>query len=170
MVLSDRFISSGSVLVGALLLFFTMTSVGVAQDKNKGFYLGVGAGQADQKDTCDDAFESCDDTDLGWKVFGGYKFNQYFGLETGAVDFGESEFDTPILNLDTLTIVPGALRAKVDGFFLTSLVEWPVNDKFSVLAKLGMIYWDVEFSITDTADNLELIGDEYKNGTDIFFG
>ncbi|MFT5118909.1 MAG: hypothetical protein ACI9NY_002451 [Kiritimatiellia bacterium] len=35
--------------MGALLLLIAMTSVCVAQDKHKGFYLGAGAGQADHK-------------------------------------------------------------------------------------------------------------------------
>lgn len=164
---------------GFVMMFFALASISVSHAKddsnkgfsdNKGFYVGAGVGQADQRDTCDDAIGSCDDDDLGWKVFAGYKFNKYLAIEGGSVDFGQADGDTFFLNVDTLEIVPGTLEIKVDGFFLSGMAEWPINNKFSVLVKLGMIYWDIEFDATDVADNLELIGDEDENGTDVFYG
>ncbi len=159
------------MLMAAILLFIGV-STSHADGNDSGFLVGASAGHADQKDACDDTIDSCDDDDLGWKVFAGYKINKHLVVEVGSVDFGEAEFDTPIINLSVAPpqIVPGAIKVEVDGFFLSGLTEWPVSDKFSVLAKLGMIYWDLEFSITDTADDLALIGDEDENGTDIFYG
>ncbi len=143
--------------------------VSYAENDNRGFYIGAGAGEAEQKDACDDAFGSCDDDDFAWKVFGGYKFNQYFGVEGGSVDFGQSEGDALFIDLSNSQIFQATQEVKIDGFFLSGLVAWPISDNFSVLAKLGMIYWDIEFDITD-ADNFALVGDEDENGTDVFFG
>ncbi len=157
-------------LLNALVMIFALVMIapnGFAQNDNNGFYVGASVGQADQKDACEDVLGSCDD-DLGWKVYAGYKFNQYFAIEGGAVDFGQSDADALFINVNTLAIVPGTLEVKIDGFFLSGLAEWPLTNNFSVLMKLGMIYWDIEFGITD--NNLELIGDEDENGTDIHFG
>jgi len=157
-------------LVVSFLLFVGIPS-SYAENDNKGFYVGAGVGQADHKDNCEEVFgSSCDEEDLGWKVFAGYKFNKHFAVEGGSVDFGHADADIPFINVNTLEIVVATLETKVDGFFLSSIVEWPIGDKFSVLTKLGVIYWDIEFKGSDLPGAGELIGDEDENGTDYFFG
>ena len=153
-----------------LILLYSGATVSHAES-NKGFYVGASAGYADHKDNCDEVFGlSCDEEDLGWKVFAGYKFNKYLAIEGGSVDFGQADADIPFINVVTLEVVEGTLETKVDGFFLSGLTELPLSDKFSVLAKIGIIYWDIEFNGSDLPNNGGLVDDEDENGTDMFFG
>ena len=170
MNIKQHLLNACAKLIVSLFLLIFFISNGQAEEKVSGFYLGAGVGHADQKDTCDDLFGSCDDTDVGWKVFGGYKFNRYFAVEGGSVDFGQSDLDSLFINVNTLEIVPGTLVVKIDGFFVSGLLEWPLGNSFSLFTKLGMIYWDIEFGVTDIVENDALVGDEDENGTDLFYG
>ena len=130
-----------------------------AQDTNN-FYVGAGIGHADQKDSCDDIAGSCDDTDTGWKLFVGYKFNSYVSAEGGYIDFGESDADDVVLG------IPVSAEAEVDGFFLTGIASWPLYDKFNIFGKIGVLFWDVD---VDASGGGTTVSDD-ETGTDIMFG
>lgn len=158
-------------MLKAAILLFIGVSTSHADSGDRGFLVGASAGYADHKDNCDEVFgQSCDEKDLGWKVFAGYRINKHFSLEAGSVDFGQAEAEVPFVNVNTLEVVVATLETKVDGYFLSGLAEWPINNKFSVLAKLGVIYWDIEFKGSGLPGNGELVGDEDENGTDFFYG
>lgn len=65
---------------------------GVAQD-DKGIYLGGSGGVAHYTRSCDFANVPCDDKDVAWRVFGGYRFNRWIAAEIGYVDLGEASGD-----------------------------------------------------------------------------
>ena len=130
-----------------------------AQEENK-FYIGAGVGHSDQKDSCDGIAGSCDDTDTAWKLFVGYKFNPYISAEGGYIDFGESDADDVILG------IPVSAEAEVDGFFLAGIGSWPINERFSVFGKLGVLFWDVEVDASGGGVSVS----EDETGTDILFG
>ncbi len=73
----------------------------------------------------------------GWKVYTGYQFNKYIGVEGGYVNLND------MTAVSTIT-APAAqsLRTKVDadGWTLAAIGSYPVSDKFSILAKLGAAY------------------------------
>lgn len=89
-----------------------------------------------------------DKDDTGYKLMFGYKFNQNFALEGGYVDLGKSTYDVSVT-------VPAAATAKfeaeVSGWVVSALGIMPLNDKFSVFAKLGTIYNEVKENGTVTA-------------------
>lgn len=71
-----------------------------------------------------------DDSDTGFKVFGGYRFMDYFAAELEYLDGG--------------TVEDGGLELDVSGFNVSGIGRLPIGEKFNVFAKLGMIFWDAE--------------------------
>ena len=73
-----------------------------------------------------------DDDDTGGKVFGGYRFNDYFAVEASYYDFGK--LDEGVNQLD------------IDGGSLSIIGSIPVAERFSIFGKVGIHDWDVEVS------------------------
>lgn len=130
-------------------------SVGPAAAQGTGPYVGLGVGQA-TTDLCDDLgipSSNCDDKDTGIKIFGGYNFNQNFGLEVGWIDLGEVKVTGP----------GGSASVEVDGFQLAAVGTYPINPQFSIFGKIGVYMWDASVSST-----VGISGSD--DGTDLMFG
>ena len=65
-----------------------------------------------------------DRSETGYKLFGGYSFSPYVGLETGFADLGRFSSDA------------GRLRAR--GVFLDAVGTIPLGNNFSALGRLGV--------------------------------
>jgi len=65
------------------------------------------------------------------KIFGGYDFNQTWGVEAGYTDFRKSDLSYSIGGVNN--------RAETDGhaFYLAGKATLPVSEQFSVYGKLG---------------------------------
>jgi OmpA-OmpF porin, OOP family len=102
-------------------------------DTQPGFYAGAGIGTTK---VGDDAFDGTgiDDSDTGFKVFGGYDFNQNFGVEVSYVDFGEASISDAG---DSLSVGVSALTASAVG-------KLPVSEMFTLFGKLGFASYDVD--------------------------
>jgi long-chain fatty acid transport protein len=92
-----------------------------------GWYAGLGIGQSKYGDI-DEA--SANTRTEGWKVYGGYQFNKYLGVEGGYA------------NLNDMTARTGAVVTNVaaDAWTLGAVVSYPVTGKLSVMGKLGAAY------------------------------
>ncbi len=88
-----------------------------------GGYVGAGVGQAytEVKD-----IDLSEDT-TGWKIFGGYNFLKWFGVEASYVDFGSVE--------DSST----SIEAKTLDAFAVAKIPFPVVEPF---VKLGYAHVD----------------------------
>jgi OOP family OmpA-OmpF porin len=93
---------------------------------DSGFYVGAGVGDFGVE------IGAFDDSDIGFKVFGGYQFMKYLGAELEYIDGGTAE--------------DFGLKVDVSGFNLSAMGILPVGEKFNVFAKLGMIFWDADLS------------------------
>jgi OOP family OmpA-OmpF porin len=112
-------------------------------------YVGIGAGSARYYDNI------LDDTDTGLNIYGGIKFNEYFGLELSYTDFGKQEDEfTSVYTFDVSVEVVG-LGFSAVGFL-------PISDNLGLLGKLGVI--DLEADLTFDAHP------ESKDGSDLFYG
>ena len=83
--------------------------------------------------------------DTGYKLFGGYQFNKNFALEGGYFDLGKAGY--------TATTVPaGTLNGqiKLRGLNLDLVGFLPLNDKFSLLARVGADYAEANDSFSGT--------------------
>ena len=75
------------------------------------------------------------DRDLGYKVFGGYRFHQHFALEGGYFNLGEFGY---LAN----TVPAGSLTGNVElqGVNLDLVGIWPITDSFSAFGRVGATY------------------------------
>lgn len=125
-----------------------------------------------------------DDTDTGYKIFGGYSFNKYFAMEVFYADFGRMKEDvTAALNVTdgTNTLVGTAtLGARLDltGYGVDLVGSYPVADRFSLFAKLGYFYHKVDADLAlgftgtqnGTPATLSEVASDSDNGSDYSFG
>jgi opacity protein-like surface antigen len=99
-----------------------------------GFYVGAGIGDFGIK--LDG--ESFDANDFGFKVFGGYNFIEYLGVEVEYIDGGS----------------PSDHGISIDmyGFNFSAVGIWPVTEQFDLFAKAGFISWDAKAHGLGNAD------------------
>lgn len=102
-------------------------------DTQPGFYAGVGLGQS----TIDVGLS--DDSDMSFKVFGGYSFNEHFAVELAYIDGGSVEERQG----------PSSVEVEVTGLSAMAVGRLPVNDTFSLYGKLGLASYDVEVTFSD---------------------
>lgn len=79
-----------------------------------------------------------DNKGTAYKLLAGYQYNQYFGIEGGYIDLGKAKYSA--------TATEGTARAdvKATGWAISAVGTLPINDSFSVFAKLGTIRAKVE--------------------------
>lgn len=157
-----RLVLASGLLVSSLIL--SAPGAFAADDDTK-FYVGVSAGQSNFNDACDGLdtigfVGSCDDDDTGWKIFGGYNFNQNFGVEAAWVDLGEATAN------GTIGAAAATANVEVDGFNISAVGRVPLGEQFSLFGKLGLYVWDASASATVATTSVFLDND----GTDISFG
>lgn len=109
-------------------------------DFPNGFRFGASGGVSENEDFCGDTGNnnSCDKRDFAWKIYGGYQFLKWIGVEGGYVDLGD---------VDTLG-PGGALGDRTDletqGIAVAVVVTAPVLEKAGIFGKVGGLYWDQE--------------------------
>lgn len=150
----------------AALLGTTATlwcTAGIAQmmrGPDAGFYIGGALGQAKHKQGCEGlpAGVSCDNSDVGWKVFGGFQFNRNFAAELAYTDLGETKASDAV---DSATVRPKAWEVVAVGMY-------PFPEGFTLYGKLGMYRGETKvnstfgFSETDSNNDVTFgIGGRY---------
>ncbi len=103
-----------------------------------GWYGGLNFGQSKYRGI-DEA--SANTRTEGWKVYGGYQFNKYLGVEGGYA------------NLNDMTGRTGAVVTKMntDAWTLGAVVSYPVTEKLSVMGKLGAAYMLADVNVKNGA-------------------
>ena len=108
-----------------------------------------------------------DDSDTGWKAFVGFRFVKFLAIEADFIDVGgvsiaaTSDGSGP----DFLAGSVGA-TAKVDGYRVSALGIIPIGQRFSILARYGVFYWDA----TATISNGGMTAVAPDDDSDDFFG
>jgi OOP family OmpA-OmpF porin len=101
---------------------------------------------------------SFDMHDTGWKLFGGYGFANYFGVEAAYVDLGRySATVVPPVAADT-----GVAHVKVQSWDLFLTGKLPVAANFSLTGKAGLAYNRARMNFSSSGGTF-LAGD---SGTD----
>lgn len=95
------------------------------------FYLGVGAATADHQYSSNAVTHNDGYTTSG-KVFGGYEFNNTYGIEAGYTDFRSSDF--------TYATPTGSANGSADGeaYYVAGKANLPLNDSLAAYGKLGI--------------------------------
>jgi OOP family OmpA-OmpF porin len=136
--------TGGLLVVGALL---------AVSARAEGLYVGGNVGGShDRGDPIGGL--STDRSGTGYKLYGGYSLNPYFGLETGYADLGHFNGDG------------GRLRAR--GLFLDAVGSYPLGYNFSVLGRLGVFTGRLNQQLNDIAVNGP--SDDHGTGTSYKLG
>ena len=114
------------------------------------WYVGAGAGQSDFD------IGGFDDTGTSWKVFGGYQFHDSFAVEIGYLDTGEAKE----------TFAGESLAISADGATASLVGMLPIGEQFSLHARLGMFFWDVEAKFDDGFTSFTAS----DSGEDLYYG
>ena len=145
-------------LLGVALGIFLFVPAALAGEA----YVGASVGQTEIKFSTEGDAPGTeinfDEGDNGFKVFGGFRFVKFFGVEGSYVDLGSPDED-----LD----VPVGTNLKVD------LTAWdayavgilPIGEVFEVFGKAGFIWWDADLDISGT-----LSASDSDSGSDPAYG
>jgi len=142
--------------VGALgLVGFAAVSGQAAVAAESGGYIGLGVGLS-QANIAGGRISSElqgsgltmtsideDNADVGYKLFGGYKFNKYFAVEGGYFNLGKFGFTAT-------TTPPGTFTGsgKFQGLNLDAVGILPLSQKFSAFGRVGYIYTETKDSFS----------------------
>ncbi|MBF8177943.1 outer membrane beta-barrel protein [Herminiimonas contaminans] len=113
-----------AVLGAAFILPFTAQA--------EGAYVGFNGGRAQQKLNIYEDGSSGKDSATAYKFYGGYEFNQYFGVQGGYVDMGKARGSYEDDG------VKGTLQSKIKSLYVAVIGSLPVNQQFSLFGKLGV--------------------------------
>jgi len=144
--------SSLVILFVAALLFSPMA-------KGKGLYAHAELGRSSYDDDIDVDTEiiRLDGDATSFRVAVGYDLNRYFSVEGGYVDFGKIDFGD--VDVGGLT---GSVDAQADGLEFSITGRVPVGNRFSLLGRTGLLWWDARTQVNDVSDRL--------SKRDMFFG
>ena len=122
-------------LIVALIAGAAAMSAAQAQTTQPRAYVGVGVATADHADSSAGGLANynSDGYKASAKIFGGYEFDQNWGVEAGYTDIRNSDFSYS--NADGTT---GGGHTKGYGYYVAGKYNVPVNDQFSVYGKLGL--------------------------------
>jgi len=139
--------------------------VAVSQASAQGFYIGGSVGQSsfDDDNAIPDLITSgtVDGKDTGFKFFGGYQFNQNFGLELAWVDLGKASYSGTFGGIP----VSGG-TVKTSGLNISAVGTLPLGSGFALFGKAGLFAWEAEAN--DVTGGLPFSGTE--DGTDLSYG
>ncbi|KGF81076.1 hypothetical protein IA69_15020 [Massilia sp. JS1662] len=109
-----------------LALIATSAVAGAAQAQTTAphAYVGIGAATADNKST--------DDYHTSAKIYGGYEFDQNWGVEAGYTNFDKQD-------------IPGG-NVKGSGTYVAGKYSMPLGERFTGYGKLGVSYNERKYS------------------------
>jgi len=158
-------------LLTTTAMLAALAAIPATQAWGADWYLGAGVGSAhlkggaaslDPNIAAEGTVISLDDKSTGWKVFGGYQFNQIWAAEMIYAKFGKFSLNHT---------VPGGTavdRAKPDALCLAGVGTLPLNAKWSVLGKAGVCHWNDHPSQSESIT--AMVDGETSSGTDPMFG
>jgi OOP family OmpA-OmpF porin len=124
-------------IVFALIAGAAFASAAQAQDTTTNAprsYIGLGVATADHDYSLNGVNNpSSDGYKASAKVFGGYEFNNMWGVEAGYTDFRKSSF-----NYTTNNGIAGSGNADGHAYYVAGKATAPINDQFAVFGKLGV--------------------------------
>lgn len=121
-LLKDLFMLKKITMAALLTASGIMTSTAFAQA-----YVGVSGGLSRWDVDCSGA-SSCDKSDTGFKIFGGYNLNPSFAIEGAYVDLGKATASGFGVSAD----------AQGSGFEIAGVIKAPFTREFTGFAKLGV--------------------------------
>lgn len=121
----------------AILLLGIFLAAGPSIAADRGFYAGAGIGQMNvEVDNLYGSSFDFDEDDLGFKLFGGYRFFPWLSVEGIFLDGGNPEVR------DTVGAESASLSVEVQSLVAAAVFSLPIGDQFEIFLKPGFAYWD----------------------------
>lgn len=105
------------------------------------YYMDAVVGMSSFNIDCNGT-SSCDDTDMGFRLGGGYKFDDTFGVTAGYLNFGKASSHTNV----TLQTAAGRFNGAVDlslkssGPYIAGTLTMPLMSQLNFTGSLGGYY------------------------------
>ena len=119
---------------------------------DNGGYIGGAFGQSKLNGGCDEfrsafcvfggTLASCDETDTGWKLYGGIRVNKNFNIEFSYINWGE------ISSTGTLIGIPVTATGDATSFGVAAMGILPLGERFSLFGKAGILMTDLGVTIS----------------------
>lgn len=114
-----------------------------------------------------------DDSDSGWKLFGGYQFNKHLAVEYGYTVLNK-DVDSETTFFGATSDGSGSFAAGGVGIdihepraaFTAAVGILPIGEKLSLFGKVGVQIWEVELTTFDSSG----IREEDESGVDPMIG
>lgn len=133
-----------------------------------GPYLGASVGLAEARSVCNTnwlpagtTIGGCDNSDQGWKVYGGYQFTPHWGAEVGYLDFGRQRWAVAVGGA-----LPATAEAEITAWQLVGTGTYPITPEFAVFGKLGLYRSSADVRASGTGVSVSASGDS----TDYMWG
>lgn len=136
-----------------------------ADAADRGFYIGAGLGQAYTK--VDDVFDSgydFDEEDLGFKLFGGYQFFPWLGVEGAYIDGGSPEAS------ESDGVETGTLEIEVQSVVAAAVFTLPITDSFELFIKPGIAFWSSTTTVGYSSPDFSESFSDDDSGSAFFLG
>jgi len=94
---------------------------------------------------------SANETDTGFKLFGGYRFHPNFAVEGGYAELGKFSASGTVTTFNFVPIVPLPTKVTIEvgqGLHLTVVGNVPLANQFSVFGRLGAYNMRTEMKVT----------------------
>jgi OOP family OmpA-OmpF porin len=143
-----------SKILARTLLLAALTLLAASSKARADIYVGASVGQSQIND--DESSFDFDGSDTATKLFGGFSFFKFLGLEASHMDLG---------NPDDSVGGGGEAEIKMSGWDAFVLGNLPLGKHFEIFAKAGLVYWDRDVDFGGT-----LSGSDHDTGTDGAYG
>ncbi len=161
----------------AVLVACAMLSSSAAFAENSGvWYAGLGVGQSSLDISGSDVdaeyygipTSSVDDNDTAWKIFGGQRLMENFGVEVTYMDYGTLAADS---NLPP-ALGAGTIYTDLDttAWMIDAVGILPVRESLELFGKLGVASWNTDTDVSAPAGITVLIEPFDNDGNDVHFG
>jgi OOP family OmpA-OmpF porin len=138
--------------------------VAASQASAQGFYMGGSVGKSDFDDSNTTGLitsGTVDGKDTGFKIFGGYQFNQNFGVELAYVDLGKASYSG---FFGAAPVTGGTV--KTSGLNISAVGTLPLGSGFALFGKAGLFAWEAKAN--DVTGGVPF--SEKKDGADLSLG
>jgi OOP family OmpA-OmpF porin len=162
------------------LALSAMLVVTSTQAADTGFYVGGSLGQSSANNFSGSdvdaellstyaitASTSTDDSDMGWKLFAGYRFMKYLAVEGAYTDLGKFTATSTVTS-PSAGVVNTSLKANT--WTLSALGILPLGDGFSLFGRAGVSFWNTDVSATGSGGGGGGVSSASDNGTDWVYG
>jgi hypothetical protein len=132
------------------------------------FYVGggIGDGTIESSENTPAGSFNFDESDFAWKIFGGYMFSEYLGVELAYLDMG-----SPSQNFGFDGGESGPVQvdfnAELTGFTVHGVLAYPFGP-FEVFGKLGVISYDAQLEAKSSDVDARIKADD--DGEELAYG